>query len=130
MAAHPDWRGDALAEARRVILSVDNGIVEGCKYMGSPSGDLDGPLIVGDIVKLGFQYGASLDDPKGIVNGELGGEQRRSYELFEGDVVDEEALAGLVRAAIERNRNKKAESWASRCAQVPETCRCPAVNNE
>ncbi|WP_328811422.1 DUF1801 domain-containing protein [Rhodococcus sp. NBC_00294] len=114
IARHPDWRGDALAEARRVILSVDDGIVEGWKYMGSPARDLDGPLIVGDIfeakVKLGFQYGAALDDPKGIFNGELGGKQRRSYELFEGDVVDAEALAGLVRAAIERNRNKKAES--------------------
>ncbi|KQU32054.1 MULTISPECIES: DUF1801 domain-containing protein [unclassified Rhodococcus (in: high G+C Gram-positive bacteria)] len=110
IARHPDWRGAALAEARRVILSVDDGIVEGWKYMGSPARDLDGPLIVGDIfkakVKLGFQYGASLDDPEGIFNGE----QRRLYELLEGDVVDEEALAGLVRAAIERNRNTKAES--------------------
>ncbi|WP_261770170.1 MULTISPECIES: hypothetical protein [unclassified Rhodococcus (in: high G+C Gram-positive bacteria)] len=34
-------------------------------------------------MKLGFQYGAALDDPKGIFNGELGGKQRRSYELFE-----------------------------------------------
>lgn len=38
IARHPDWRGDALAEARRVILSVDDGIVEGWKYMGSPPG--------------------------------------------------------------------------------------------
>ena len=79
--------------------------------MGSPAWDLDGPLLVGDIfkqkVKLGFQYGATLDDPKGIFNGELGGKQRRSYELFEGDTVDADALGGLVRAAIERNRAKK-----------------------
>ena len=111
IAKHPDWRGEALAEARRVILSVDPAIVEGWKYMGSPAWDLDGPLIVGDIfkqkVKLGFQYGATLDDPKGIFNGELGGKQRRSYELFEGDTVDADALGGLVHAAIERNRAKK-----------------------
>lgn len=111
IAAHPDWRGAALAEARRAILSVDPAIVEGWKYMGSPAWDLDGPLIVGDIfkakVKIGFQYGASLDDPSGIFNGELGGKQRRSYELYEGDTVNADALAGLVRAAIERNRAKK-----------------------
>ena len=31
IAKHPDWRGEALAEAGRVILSVDPAIVEGWK---------------------------------------------------------------------------------------------------
>lgn len=111
IAAHPDWRGEVLARARRVVLEVDSGIVEGWKYMGAPVWELDGPLIVGGVfktkVKLGFHYGASLDDPHGVFNGELGGNQRRSYELLEGDQLDETALAGLVRAAIERNRSTK-----------------------
>ncbi len=55
--------------------------------MGSPVWELDGILVVGDIftakVKLGFLHGASLPDPTGLFNGELGGNQRRSYELFE-----------------------------------------------
>ncbi|MGD9988865.1 DUF1801 domain-containing protein [Pseudonocardia sp.] len=108
IADHPDWRGSVLAAARTVIVEVDPGVVEAWKYMGSPCWDLDGPLIVGDIfkakVKLGFVYGASLDDPTGLFNGELGGKQRRSYELYEGDTLDEAGLAALVRAAIARNR--------------------------
>jgi len=46
---------------------------------------LGGHLIVGDLwtekVELGFMYGASLDDPSGLFNSELGGKQCRSYEL-------------------------------------------------
>lgn len=38
-------------------------------------------------VKLGFASGAFLGDPQGLFNGELGGKQRRSYELAEGDVL-------------------------------------------
>lgn len=111
IATHDDWRGKVLARARETILGVDPGIEEAWKYMGSPCWELDGPVIVGDIfeakVKLGFMYGASLADPAGVFNGELGGKQRRSYELYEGDVLDDDALAGLVRAAIARNREKK-----------------------
>ncbi|MGU3434994.1 DUF1801 domain-containing protein [Actinomycetes bacterium M1A6_2h] len=111
IATHPDWRGETLALARRVILAADSSITEDWKYMGSPTWEVDGILIVGDIfkkkVKLGFMYGASLDDPKGIFNGELGGKQRRSYELYEGDTIDEDALTGLVRAAIDFNKARK-----------------------
>ena len=114
IAKHPDWRGAKLAEMRRIILEVDSGIVEEWKWMGSPVWELDGILIVGDIfkakVKLGFLYGASLDDPQGLFNGELGGNQRRSVEFTEGHSVDEEAFKDLVRAAIERNRAKAAKA--------------------
>lgn len=110
IAKHDDWRGATLARARRVIRSVEPGIEETWKWMGSPVWELGGILVVGDIfkkkVKLGFMYGASLDDPKGLFNGELGGKQRRSYELYEGDAIDEAGLADLVRAAIARNRAK------------------------
>ncbi|WP_375501292.1 DUF1801 domain-containing protein [uncultured Jatrophihabitans sp.] len=110
---HADWRGATLAEARRMILEVDPEIVEEWKWMGSPVWELDGILIVGDIfkakVKLGFLYGASLEDPHQLFNGELGGNQRRSYELFEGDELQEEPFKELVRAAIERNRAKPAK---------------------
>lgn len=80
--------------------------------------ELDGILVVGNIfkkkVKLGFMYGASLDDPSGIFNGELGGNQRRSVEFVEGDVVPEDALAGLVRSAIVFNSSKRAAARAKK----------------
>jgi hypothetical protein len=113
IAKHPDWRGAKLAEMRRIILEVDPGIVEEWKWMGAPVWELDGILIVGGVfktkVKLGFLYGASLEDPQGLFNGELGGNQRRSVEFAEGHSVDEEAFKDLVRAAIERNRAKPAK---------------------
>ncbi|MCO7221622.1 DUF1801 domain-containing protein [Klenkia sp. PcliD-1-E] len=118
VAKHPDWRGETLAEARRLILAVDPAIEETWKWMGSPVWELDGILVVGDIfkakVKLGFLHGASLPDPTGLFNGELGGNQRRSYELVEGDTIDAAAFQDLVRAAIERNRAAVAERAARR----------------
>ncbi|MEA9986199.1 MULTISPECIES: DUF1801 domain-containing protein [Subtercola] len=109
---HPDWRGAALANARRIISEVDPGIVEEWKWMGAPVWELDGILVVGNIfktkVKLGFMYGALITDATGLFNGELGGNQRRSYELAEGDVIDEEGLKALVREAIAFNHAKRA----------------------
>lgn len=112
IAGHPDWRGTILADARRVILAVDPEIEETWKWMGAPVWEREGILVVGNVfskkVKLGFMYGASLADPKGLFNGELGGNQRRAYEFAEGDTLDEDGLADLVRAAIEHNRAKRA----------------------
>lgn len=117
ITTHADWRGATLAEARRIIRAVDPDIIETWKWMGSPVWELDGILVVGDIfkakVKLGFLYGASLDDPTHLFNGELNGKQRRSYELYEGDVVQEAPLHNLVRAAIARNRAKPAKPTKS-----------------
>lgn len=110
IAAHPDWRGRVLEDARQIILDVDSDIVEEWKYMGAPVWELNGILIVGNIfktkVKLGFMHGASLKDPEHLFNGELNGNQRRSYELSAGDVLNESALKQLVRAAIDRNRSR------------------------
>lgn len=111
IATTPDWRGQALSRARAVILAVDPAVVEEWKYMGSPVWELDGPLVVGNVfkakVKLGFAYGALLDDPDHLFNGELGGKQRRSYELAEGDALHEGGLEGLIRAAIAHNRSRR-----------------------
>ncbi|PXA71755.1 DUF1801 domain-containing protein [Cryobacterium arcticum] len=107
---HPDWRGAALAKLRQSILAVDPEIVEEWKWMGAPVWELDGILVVGNIfktkVKLGFMYGALIDDPDQLFNGELGGNQRRSVELSEGDEVDETALQNLIRSAIAYNQAK------------------------
>jgi len=107
---HPDWRGAALAKLRTSILDVDPGIIEEWKWMGAPVWELGGILVVGNIfktkVKLGFMYGALLEDPDTLFNGELGGNQRRSIELAEGDEVDEAALQALIRRAISHNQSR------------------------
>ena len=110
IATHPDWRGAALAKLRQSILDVDPGIIEEWKWMGAPVWELGGILVVGNIfktkVKLGFMYGALLDDPDNLFNGELGGNQRRSIELAEGDDLDEAALQTLIRRAITHNQSR------------------------
>lgn len=111
IATHPDWRGDTLAEVRRIILATDPEIIEEWKWMGSPVWERDGILCVGNIfkgkVKVGFLDGASLDDPTGLFNAELAGNKRRSIDFVEGDVVPEAPLQELIRAAI-RFRQEKA----------------------
>ena len=110
ITTHPDWRGAALAKLRTSILDVDPGIIEEWKWMGAPVWELGGILVVGNIfktkVKLGFMYGALLEDPDNLFNGELGGNQRRSIELAEGDEVDEAALQALIRRAISHNQSR------------------------
>ncbi|RFA15989.1 hypothetical protein B7R22_05130 [Subtercola boreus] len=115
---HPDWRGVKLAQMRGIIRGVDPAIVEEWKWMGAPVWELDGILVVGNIfktkVKLGFMYGALIDDPDGLFNGELGGNQRRSVEFAEGDDVDEKAFTALVRAAIAHNQSKPRKTPAKK----------------
>jgi len=116
VAKHADWRGETLALCRRLILETDPGVEEEWKYMGAPVWSLGGTLVVGGVftskVKLGFLWGASLPDPDGLFNGELGGKQRRSLEFAEGDVVPEAGLQELVRAAIRYNAEKPARKGA------------------
>jgi len=108
-----DWRGETLARVREVIERAEPDVVEEVKWKkpSSPAGvpvwSLDGIICTGetykDKVKLTFAKGASLDDPSGLFNSSLEGNTRRAIDLFEGDEVDEEALAELIRAAAALN---------------------------
>lgn len=111
IAKNADWRGETLAELRRIILEVDPGIIEEWKYMGSPVWELDGCIAVGNIfktaVKLGFMNGAALSDPDNLFNDELAGNQRRAIKFYEGDQIQEGPLKSLVRAAIDYNQARR-----------------------
>ena len=54
-------------------------------------------------VKMTFARGASLADPSGLFNSSLDGNMRRAIDFHEGDVIDEEALKALIRAAVALN---------------------------
>jgi hypothetical protein len=60
------------------------------------------------VVKMTFAKGASLEDPSGLFNSSLEGNLRRAIDLREGDEIDEEALAALVRAAVALNTSRGA----------------------
>ena len=102
-----DWRGDALAEVRRLIREAEPQVVEEWKWRGVPVWYRDGMLCTGesykDKIKVTFAKGASLEDPAGLFNSSLDGNTRRAIDVFEGDEIDGEAFKALVRAAAELN---------------------------
>ena len=104
-----DWRGKVFAEARKIILESDPGIIEEFKWMGSPLWSCAGMIAVGNAhkgkVKLTFAYGAHLPDPDRLFNAGLEGNARRAIDLFDGDKINAPALTALVRAAIDYNRS-------------------------
>ena len=101
-----DWRGATLAEARRLILEADPGVVEEWKW-GVPVWSKDGIICTGEVykkaVKLTFAKGASVDDPAGLFNSSLDGNTRRAIDIPQGAAIDGAALQGLVRAAASVN---------------------------
>ena len=108
-----DWRGDMLAEVRRLIREAVPEVTEECKWikpsnpLGVPTWSRNGLICTGETyknkVKMTFARGAALDDPSGLFNASLKGNTRRAIDFHEGDEIDEEALKGLVRAAVEFN---------------------------
>lgn len=102
-----DWRGETLAHIRAVIRKADPEVLEEVKWRGVPVWSHAGILCTGETyksaVKMTFAKGASLEDPAGLFNSSLEGNMRRAIDFHEGDVVDEEALAALIRAAVALN---------------------------
>jgi hypothetical protein len=107
-----DWRGETLADVRRVVKEADPDVVEEWKWAkatspGTPVWSHAGGICTGEsyksVVKLTFFKGASLDDPSGLFNSSLEGKVRRAIDIRAGVQLDEEALKDLVRAAVALN---------------------------
>src|SRR3954467_13219545 len=107
-----DWRGDTLAEVRRLIHDADPGIQEEWKWAkasspGTPVWSHDGIVCTGEsykqVVKLTFSRGASLPDPKKLFNSSLEGNTRRAIDIHEGEQLDAAAFEELIRAAVAAN---------------------------
>ena len=105
-----DWRGETLADVRAIVKRADPEVVETWKWRGVPVWEHDGIICTGEtykqVVKLTFAKGAALDDPKGLFNSSLEGNTRRAIDIREGEAIDEQALAALVRAAVALNTSK------------------------
>ena len=99
-----DWRGERLAEIRRLIHEADAEVVEEWKWMGSPVFSHGGIFFVANAhkekVKLTFVRGAQLADRNGLFNAGQGGKKWRAIDLFEGDELDGAAFKELVREAV------------------------------
>jgi len=107
IAQTTDWRGAVLATLRAVMHAADPEIVEEWKWRGAPTFSHNGIVCVVTLlkgkVKVTFADGAGLADPDGLFNAGLDGNRWRAIDIREGDVIDEGALAGLVRAGVARN---------------------------
>jgi len=101
-----DWRGETLAQVRKLIQQADPDVVEEWKW-GVPVWSHAGILCTGEsyksAVKLTFAKGAELDDPSGLFNSSLEGNTRRAIDIRVDDEIDEKALKTLIRAAVALN---------------------------
>ena len=111
-----DWRGETLARLRALIKEADPDVVEEWKWRGVPVWEHDGILCTGETYKAGvkmtFAKGASLEDPAGLFNSSLDGNTRRAIDFREGEVIREEALKALIRAAVVLNQSSRAKKKA------------------
>ena len=119
IAALRDWRGERLAELRRLIREAEPEVVEEVKWRkasnsmrGVPVWSCNGIICTGetykDKVKVNFAQGASQPDPTGLFNSSLDGGARRAIDVFESDTVAAETFKALIEAAAEHNTASKA----------------------
>jgi hypothetical protein len=118
-----DWRGETLAQVRKLIHEADPDILEEWKWAkpkspGTPVWAHDGGICTGEaykqVVKLTFFRGASLKDPKKLFNSSLEGNTRRAIDISEGEKINEAAFKQLIRVAIEANAAVRAERAAKK----------------
>jgi hypothetical protein len=104
-----DWRGETLAQIRKLVKDADPEVVEEWKWRGVPVWEHSGIICTGetykDKVKMTFAKGASLDDPSGLFNSSLEGNTRRAIDFREDDEIDGSALKELIRAAVALNES-------------------------
>ena len=107
------WRGKMLARLCKVILEAAPSLVEEWKWntpVWSHNGNVVAAGAFENHVKVNFFKGASLHDPEGLFNAGLEAKATRAIDIHEGDVLNEEALKSLVRAAAALNDAKSKPS--------------------
>ena len=113
-----DWRGQTLARVRVLVRQADPEVLEEWKWRGVPVWSHAGIICTGEtyknVVKMTFAKGASLEDPSGLFNSSLEGSTRRAIDFHENDQIDEEALKGLIRAAVALNTSSGARRPGSK----------------
>ena len=105
----PDWRGQRMAELRKIVNEADPNLKEDWKWdtpVWTQKGNVISLGAFKEHVKVNFFKGASLDDPKGLFNAGLDAKATRSIDLYENDPIDEQALQDLIRAAVNQNAGR------------------------
>ncbi|HEY1447363.1 MAG TPA: DUF1801 domain-containing protein [Caulobacteraceae bacterium] len=106
------WRGETLAQVRKLIHEADPDVLEEWKWEkpksgGTPVWSHDGIVCTGEsyakAVKLTFARGAAINDPARLFNSSLEGNARRAIDIREGEVINEAAFKQLIQAAVAAN---------------------------
>ncbi|MCB9489697.1 MAG: DUF1801 domain-containing protein [Deltaproteobacteria bacterium] len=107
IAGLTDWRGEWMAEIRRIVHEVDPGVVEEWKWKGTPVWSHEGMYAHAnafkDKVKITFLHGAQLRDPKKLFNNGLDGNKWRAIDIYQGDKINKTDLKALFREAMAYN---------------------------
>jgi hypothetical protein len=110
IAHHPDWRGEAMAEVRRIVRKTVPDVTEELKWRGTPTWSHNGILCICNafkgMVKVTFINGAKLREGAGVFNAELGGAKWRAIKIFQGDKVNPVGLRKVLLAAVKFNAAK------------------------
>jgi hypothetical protein len=108
-----DWRGETLANMRRLIKEADPEVSEEWKWVkpmspGTAVWSHNGGICTGevykDVVKLTFFKGALLQDPSNLFT--QPGTVRRAIDIHKGEKIDEAAFKTLIQAAVKLNKSK------------------------
>src|SRR6266576_589756 len=90
-----DWRGERLAQLRKLVHEAAPEMVEEWKWdtaVWAQKGMVCSAGAFKDHVKINFFKGASLEDPQGLFNAGLDAKATRAIDLFQGDKINEPAL--------------------------------------
>lgn len=103
IAGLDDWRGELYTRLRALVNAADPTLSEDWKWGTAVWVNNKTPVCaVGAFknhVKMNFFKGADLPDPHGLFNSGLNAKQMRSIDFYQGDSINEAALAELVRTA-------------------------------
>jgi hypothetical protein len=101
------WKAEVASKVRQIVLEAAPDSVESIKW-AQPVFEANGPCCYmkafKNSVNLGFWRGVELEDPEGLLLGT--GEEMRHVKLAGIQDVDEAALAGSVRQAVQLNLSK------------------------
>ena len=72
-------------------------------------------------IKMTFAKGAALADPSHLFNSSLDGNVRRAIDIHESNLVNQQAMKNLFRAAVELNLEKTSKPRPSRAGSKQAT---------
>ncbi len=105
--AYSDWRGEMLAELRKLVHDADPEIQEEWKWDTPVFTHKKMVCAIGvfkDHVKINFFQGAALKDPHKLINSGFDAKKTRTIDFREGGKIEEEKLKDLIREAVELNK--------------------------